>query len=135
VTLSVRRFGLAAFAVTAAVALLSAGTRASPRVDGSFTATQAAAGALLYAADCSRCHGVDLRHGSAPPLAGPAIAGRWPVKTLYAFVSKQMPADARGSLRPEAYAAVVAFLLRQNGHPPGRAPLTRATAAKIEEKL
>ena len=130
-----RRFGLAAFAATVAIAVLSAGTRASPRVDGSYTANQAAAGTGLYAVNCSRCHGIDLRGGSAPPLAGPAIAGRWPVKTLYTFVSKQMPADARGSLRPEAYAAIVAFVLRQNGHPPGRISLTRATVAKIEGKL
>ena len=130
-----RRFASAAFAVTVALALLSAGTRASSRVDGSYTAEQAAAGTGLYAANCSRCHGMDLRNGSAPALRGPAMAGRWRINMLYTFVSKQMPADARGSLRPEAYAAVIAFLMRQNGHPPGRARLTRATAQRIEGKL
>jgi mono/diheme cytochrome c family protein len=131
----VRRIGSAAFVLVLALALLKARTGASSRIDASYTAQQAAAGSRLYAVSCSRCHGIDQRHGSAPPLVGPAIAGRWPVKTLYAFVSKQMPADARGSLRPEAYAAIVAFLLRQNGHPAGRVPLTRATAAKVEGKL
>jgi mono/diheme cytochrome c family protein len=126
---------LAAFAVTVALALLNAGTRASPRVVGWYTAEQAAAGTRLYAVDCSRCHGTDLGGGSAPALIGPAVQKRWPVKTLYAFVSKQMPADARGSLRLEAYDAIVAFLLRQNGHPPGRVRLTHVTAAKIEGKL
>jgi alcohol dehydrogenase (cytochrome c) len=131
----VRRIGLAAFTVSVALALLSPGTRASSGADGSYTAAQAAAGARIYAVNCSRCHGIDLRHGSAPPLLGPAMAGRWRVNRLYTFVSKQMPADARGSLRPEAYVAVVAFLLRQNGHPPGRVRLTRTTAARIEGKL
>ena len=130
-----RRIGLAGFAASVGLALLSPGTRANSGADGSYTAAQSVAGARLYAVNCSRCHGIDLRRGSAPPLLGPAIAGRWRVNMLYTFVSKQMPADARGSLRPEAYAAVVAFLLRQNGHSPGRERLTRATAAKIEGKL
>ena len=72
---------------------------------------------------------------AAPTGMSPAIAGRWRLKTLYTFVAKQMPADARGSLRPAAYDAVVAFLLRRNGHRPGHVCLTRATAAKIEGKL
>lgn len=130
-----QRFASAVFAAAIAIAWLNAGARANARSAGYYTEEQAAAGTRLYAVSCSRCHGVDLGGGSAPALVGPAVAGRWPVKTLYAFISRQMPADSRGTLSPRMYDAVVAFLLRQNGHPPGHVSLTHATAATIGAKL
>jgi mono/diheme cytochrome c family protein len=100
-----------------------------------YTVAQAAQGARLYAVNCSRCHGVDLLGGGAPPLIGPAFRRRWPIRTLYRFAARQMPADRRGSLSPATYSAILAFLLQRNGHPAGAMPLTAARASAITATL
>ena len=100
-----------------------------------YTAAQAVQGARLYALNCSRCHGVDLLGIGAPPLVGPAFRQRWPIRTLYRFASRQMPADSRGSLSPATYSAILAFLLQRNGHPAGAEPLTAASASAITATL
>jgi mono/diheme cytochrome c family protein len=113
--------------------------RPSPAIAGPpasyYTAAQAAQGARLYAVNCSRCHGVDLLGTSAPPLVGPKFRRRWPIRTLYRFTSRQMPADRRGSLTPAAYSAILAFLLQRNGHPAGAEALTAARASAITATL
>lgn len=100
-----------------------------------YTEDQAARGARLYAVNCSRCHGVSLLGHSAPPLVGPHFRGRWPVRTLYRFVSRQMPADRRAGLSPDTYDSILAFLLQRNGHPAGAVALTAARTAAISAKL
>jgi mono/diheme cytochrome c family protein len=122
-------------AIGAALALSPTPAGAGEKTAAYYTAAQARAGAGFFAVNCSRCHGIRLQGGSAPPLAGARIAGRWPVALLFHFVSREMPADARGSLTPTAYGAIVAFLLQRNGHPAGRRILTAATARAIRERL
>ena len=121
-------------AIAAGVPARPSSARAEP-AGAYYTARQATAGAQDYALSCSRCHGAQLQGVGAPPLIGPGFRNRWPVRTLYHFVSHQMPADRRGSLSPAKYDAIVAFLLQRNGHPAGAVPLNRSRASAITTKL
>jgi alcohol dehydrogenase (cytochrome c) len=54
----------------------------------------------------------------APPLAGAAFRTSWaarPVTSLLSQVAESMPPARPGSLPPDAYAAVVAYILDRNG--------------------
>jgi hypothetical protein len=42
-----------------------------------------------------------------------------PVGDFFQHISTAMPQDNPGSLAPAQYAAVVAYVLQLNGHPPG----------------
>jgi hypothetical protein len=44
---------------------------------------------------------------------------RKPLSELFQFVATRMPKNEPGSLAPEEYADVVAYLLRMNDMPPG----------------
>src|SRR5690242_4898018 len=91
-----------------------------------------AAGAKVYEAACSACHGPDLRGVARLPdmPSGPAlrlIGGRgtlttpnpvmtvesyWPyATTLFDYVRRAMPFNAPGSLKPDEVYAVVAYIL------------------------
>jgi mono/diheme cytochrome c family protein len=96
-----------------------------------YTASQAAAGAKLYGARCSACHGVKLQGVTAPALRASAYATAQSVADVYAFMIETMPMGQPGTLTPAEYAAVMAYLLRENGFRAGSAPLTRAVAARI----
>ena len=98
-----------------------------------FTASQAAAGAKTYAAQCSRCHGANLEGVSAPALrgSGSGLAGD-SVHDAYVFISTQMPAGNPGSLSAAEYSNLVAYILSRNGHTAGTTSLTPA-AAKLSK--
>ena len=103
-----------------------------------YTLPQARSGASLFAAHCAACHGALLEGvaGKGPTLRGQVIQERrWGVATFYRFVSRQMPADARGTLSEQQYDAVIAFLLARNGHPAGTVPLTAARAARATARF
>ena len=88
------------------------GTELTPAV---FTAEQAQRGQRVFTGVCSTCHGRN-------DFTGPIFALTWmeePVANLYEFASVNMPQDAPGSLPPEDYAAVVAYLLQLNGREAG----------------
>jgi len=96
-----------------------------------YTAAQAAAGAKLYGAHCSTCHGAKLEGITAPALRGDSPASSQSVAEVYEFMTEQMPMGKPGSLSPAQYAALMAYLLHQNGFRAGTARLTGAAAAKI----
>lgn len=126
------RRGLASAALVSVllVAAASAPVRAGQKstTDGVFTAAQADRGEEAFRA-CSYCHGRDLRGGDDPP--GPALKGeifltKWgnrPLLDLYVRIAETMPRDRPGVLEAEAYADILAHLLRANGLPPGGAEL------------
>jgi mono/diheme cytochrome c family protein len=99
------------------------GTGSSPEADevapepvvAVYTEEQAARGERTFTSVCSVCHGRN-------EFVGPIFALTWmaePVGHLFQHISTAMPQDRPGSLAPEEYAAVVAYLLRANGRPAG----------------
>lgn len=125
-----RSLTLVAVFFIALVAAFPAGTRGA---DGAYTQQQAAAGASVYADKCASCHGANLEGVAGPSLAGPDFMKKWQGKSaddLFYIISNQMPADNPGSLKPDQYVAILAFVLQKNGFPAGDTPLD---AAKIKQ--
>lgn len=96
---------------------LSAPARTSR--SGVYSAAQAERGRMQYAVSCRSCH-------TAASHTGVTFAKWWKDRTvgdLYAYMSSQMPKNDPGSLEPDQYADVVAYLLKMNAMPPGKSDL------------
>lgn len=68
---------------------------------------------------------------SAPPLTGGKFAANWNGVTLGNMVERiriSMPQNNPGSLSRAEIADVTAYILQQNGFPPGESELPRQTA-------
>jgi mono/diheme cytochrome c family protein len=99
-----------------------------------YTDAQASAGATVYAQSCAACHGSQLEGVAAPALKGQVFGELANAQSLTAdalldVIANTMPQSDPGSLKPEEYAAVTAYILQQNGYPAGTAPLTKGDAA------
>ncbi|GAC1458619.1 MAG: hypothetical protein PVSMB8_14760 [Vulcanimicrobiaceae bacterium] len=132
-----RSFAFAVPVVALALAI-AAGNRADAAAHrGAYTAAQAAAGGKAYAASCATCHGARLQGGMGPPLKGSLAPfhGTESVGDVYTYISTQMPLGKPGSLAPSTYAAILAYLMHQNGHPAGTHALSPAAAARSTEKI
>jgi PQQ-dependent dehydrogenase (methanol/ethanol family) len=120
-----------------ALALLMTGAVVSAQGSGGYTQAQASAGATVYASRCAVCHGTNLQGGAGPALTGSAFktsinASYKTAGELLDFISKQMPADAPGTLSAEQYANVTAYLISQNGYAAGSTPLSAANAGSVK---
>lgn len=97
--------------------------------DGVFTAEQAVRGQSGYQKACGSCHGTGLEgDGFAPPLIGEPFTDRWQggsVGDLLLVVKTTMPQDRPGSLSADAYADIVAYLLKMNNYPAGQRELSQ----------
>ena len=114
---------------------LRAQTSRSGPSQGAYTAAQAAAGAKLYTATCSACHGATLRGITAPALIGDAFTSQFtgePAEDAYVLMSGNMPLTAPGSLKPAEYLALMAYILQQNKFPAGNTPLTETKLKSIK---
>jgi cytochrome c len=100
--------------------------------DGWFTEAQVESGRVLYVSHCTRCHGGAMQGiGVAPSLAGDNFMERWEgesVADLFYVVHALMPLDDQGALHPAASAALVAYVLQQNGFAPGPFELPQSEA-------
>ncbi len=99
----------------------------SAQSGGVYTADQAKAGAAIFAAQCSMCHGQKLEGGAGPQLAGSDFIGKWSGQTaddLRDVIATQMPLTSPGSLKPDQVLQVLAYILQQNGYPAGDSALT-----------
>jgi alcohol dehydrogenase (cytochrome c) len=77
-----------------------------------YTKQQVAQGSDLYSKECAVCHGANLQGVSAPALTGPGFArSHLNASQLRVVVTQTMPLTAPGALKPDEYAAVMAFLL------------------------
>jgi alcohol dehydrogenase (cytochrome c) len=77
-----------------------------------YTQQQVTAGAQAYAQSCASCHGAHLEGVSAPALTGASFASaHLNLAQIRTVVTTQMPLTAPGSLKPEQYADIMAFLL------------------------
>ena len=122
-------------ALAGVLLLTCAATTAARVAPPSYTAAQAAAGAKLYQAKCSGCHGVHLEGVTAPALRGGPILATRTGAEVYDVMSTQMPLGSPGSLKPAQYAALMAFLLKANGHAAGTKALTAASARSISAPI
>jgi mono/diheme cytochrome c family protein len=105
-----------------------------------YTDAQATAGATVYAQSCAACHGSQLEGVAAPALTGPVFGELANAQSLTAdalldVIVNTMPQSDPGSLKPEEYAAVTAYILQQNGYPAGTAALTKGDAALKAVKI
>jgi alcohol dehydrogenase (cytochrome c) len=120
--------------LAAAITLLSAGNAAT-QAPGPFTAAQAAAGHAAFLESCATCHNKTLQGGGeAPPLVGSAFIGSWGKRgadELYGVIKASMPMGNAGSLSPETYQQIVAFILAANGAAPGTNAFTGENKDKI----
>ena len=98
---------------------------------GDYTQAQAQAGAQVFSATCSVCHGSKLQGGAAPALTGAVFAQT--LKTtysttnkLYEVISTLMPVNNPGSLSQEQDTQVLAFILAESGYPAGSTALDPA---------
>jgi len=111
------------------------GAPAGAASTGYFTDAQASTGATVYSASCAQCHGAKLQGQSGPSLTGARFAHslvNYQTGTqMYDFISKQMPANAPGSLTSDNYLAVMAYLLQQNGFTSGSHPLDTTMLSSV----
>lgn len=93
---------------------------------GVYSTAQADEGAQVYARRCAMCHGTRLEGTvETPGLVGKFVAnwGQRPLSDLFDYLARAMPQNSPGTLAAEDNARLVAFILRANGAPPGKAPL------------
>lgn len=91
-----------------------------------YTAEQARRGRSQYTQTCSSCHGDDLSgSGQAPPLVGQTFLLHWEGRNIADLLGKitTMPPNSPGSLSPETYLDIAAFLLQTNDFPAGQEEL------------
>ena len=97
--------------------------------DGVYTEEQAARGNAGFTAHCANCHGANLGGtGEAPALAGPQFLSDFDslsLGDLFDRVRTTMPQDNPSSLSRDAYADILAFLLKSNGLPSSTKELDR----------
>jgi polar amino acid transport system substrate-binding protein len=112
------------------------------KVPALYTADQATKGALAYYQNCSMCHG-PLLDGQSGGYSGPALKGAefadpsydFHLSDMFNFVAKLMPAATPGSLTHEQDVEIMAFILQQNGYPPGSHELVYEEAEKSKVPL
>ena len=128
---------LSAALLVAALPLLASAQPAKPAL---YTADQASAGAAVYSSSCAACHGVQLEGVAAPALKGSAFGEMATAQGLTAaalldVVTNTMPQSDPGSLKPEDYNAVTAYILQQNGYPAGSTALAPGAAGLKDAKV
>ena len=102
---------------------------------GVYSAAQATAGAKIFAAQCSMCHGDKLEGISGPALAGKDFMDKWGGQTaddLRDVIATQMPLTSPGSLKPPEVLQVLSYILQQNKYPAGDADLTAAKTKTVK---
>lgn len=127
----------ALFAVSVALRSPVDGQAPASVWDGAYTAAQAKRGETLYKQQCAACHG-DALEGNGqteraqrleralPPLSGDVFKGNWngrPLSDLFDKIRKTMPRDDPGKIDLKENADMIAYILKFNEFPPGKAEL------------
>jgi mono/diheme cytochrome c family protein len=120
----------------ALVASAAITTQSSSAADtGVYTDAQAKAGAAIFTAQCSMCHGVKLEGVSGPALAGKDFITKWSGQTaedVRDIIATQMPLTSPGSLKPAEVLSLISYILQQNKYPSGDAALTAAKTKTVK---
>ena len=107
--------------------------------EGIYTAAQADRGKAVYAMNCAACHGDKAEGGNAgPTLNGADFTNGYKdgnAAALYMKISQDMPSSAPGSLTPEQYADVMAYLLSVNKYPAGQTEIPKDGAGLKSVKM
>ena len=105
--------------------------------DGVYTPDQAKRGEALYKKECASCHG-DALEGNAqteraerlervlPPLSGDVFMGNWNgrlLSDLFDKIRRTMPRDDPGKITLKQNADILAYMLKFNEFPAGKAEL------------
>ena len=88
-------------------------------LEGVFTSAQASRGQKQFEQTCTACHTI-AEH------TGRNFGAKWAGTTLnelFELISTTMPEVEPGSLKPEQYASIVAFFLKESGYPAGQREL------------
>ncbi|HZQ40513.1 MAG TPA: PQQ-binding-like beta-propeller repeat protein, partial [Rhizomicrobium sp.] len=100
-----------------------------------FTARQAEAGRVAYAANCASCHQANLAgSGEQPALAGVQFMAAWgrrTTKEFYDDIHAEMPYGKAGSLDAATYQNITAFVMSANGAKPGNSAFDGNQAVRI----
>jgi cytochrome c len=105
--------------------------------DGVYTQDQAKRGEAQYKQECATCHGDTLEGNGQteraqslkrmlPPLSGDVFMGTWnkrPLSDLFDKIRRTMPRDNPGKITLEQSADILAYMLKFNGFPAGKAEL------------
>jgi polar amino acid transport system substrate-binding protein len=102
-----------------------------------YTEAQAEQGKQVYDQKCAVCHGDQLQGKSAPAIAGTDFLKKadllgWSVADLRTIVVTTMPRDNPGSLSPDQYAAVLAYLLGKDCYPAGQDKFPTTATEQID---
>jgi mono/diheme cytochrome c family protein len=126
------RWARAAVIALAATALAQPGrAQSSPpqptrsTASGVYTDEQATRGRDTYQMQCKSCH-------TPASHTGPTFASWWdrkPLSDLFQFVTTRMPKNEPGSLQPDEYVDLIAYLLKLNDLPSGSEPLPADSVA------
>ena len=115
---------------SASIVLLAlSAVRATAAVEPHYSETQAKAGQSAYEEHCASCHGDQLEGiDISPPLVGQKFNYTWRGNSaeLLSFHLRRMPpktAGEPGSLGDDAYANILAYILKRNGFESGDTPL------------
>ncbi len=103
-----------------------------------YTASQAVAGKAVYAENCVSCHGADMHGVAAPAIAGTdflasAADNSWSLEAIRTIVFTMMPLNAGGTLSPEQYADVTAYILASNCLPSGSTPFPQDDSPALDQ--
>ena len=131
-----KRTLLAGFSAWIAATSFTVAQAPAPKTvwDGAYTQEQADRGRSAYAGQCATCHGATLEGGEGAALVGKAFWDKWreqSVGDLLAYVSKNMPLHAPGTLSPTTYGDIVSHILKANDLPIGPEELTPTTSAAV----
>jgi mono/diheme cytochrome c family protein len=105
---------------------------------GVYTAAQAERGRTVVQNHCSECHHDDLSGGEGPALAGPIFMLKWEthsVERLFHKIRDTMPSRGSTEVSEKEKLDTVAYILQQNGFPPGDTELTDASPAFASIRL
>jgi S-disulfanyl-L-cysteine oxidoreductase SoxD len=94
--------------------------------DGVYADAQAQKGEAIYGAKCVECHGPEGSGGNGPVLNGAGFGTEWDgvaLSDLFDRTRLTAPASNPGSLNRDEVAALMAYLLKLNGFPPGPSDL------------
>lgn len=109
--------------VASAMALVTAAGLSAQDVKsvtaGVYTAAQADRGLALYKTACASCHAPNR---FTDDLFYTSFAGK-PLWEMFDVISDTMPEDKPGSMKPEEYVDVMAYLLKLNNFPTGESDL------------